>query len=69
MEVIGKNKEKNFIRFYDDKEIESMNFIFGKNNSNNWFTQEELAFACDVDLLNRENLENARNNWLYMSFE
>lgn len=69
MENMEKTKAKNFIRFYNDEEIQSMNFLFGKNDSNNWFTQEELAFACDVDLLDRSNLEDARTNWLSMSFE
>lgn len=69
MEDFGKTKVKNFIKFYDDKEIQSMNFLFGKNSSNNWFTQEELAFACDIDLLCKENLEMARNSWLSNNFE
>lgn len=69
MENFEKTKNKKFIRFYNDEEIKSMNFLFGKNNSNNWFTQEELAFACDVDLLDRENLEYAKNDWLSMNFE
>lgn len=62
-------KVKNFIRYYNDEEIESLNFIFGKNDKNNWFTQEELSFACDVDLLNKDSLNLARNNWLNISFE
>ena len=69
MKTVNYSKIKNFIRFYDDQEIQSLNFIFGKNNCNNWFTQEELAFACDVNLLDRKNIENAKQNWLYKSFE
>jgi len=69
MENIEKTKVKNFIKFYNDKEIQSMNFLFGKNNSNNWFTQEELAFASDFDLLSKENLEIARSSWLNKNFE
>lgn len=69
MENVEKLSNKKFIRFYNDEEIRSMNFLFGKNNSNNWFTQEELAFACDVNLLDRENLEYAKNDWLSMKFE
>ena len=64
MEDIENTKTKKFIRFYNDKEIQSLNFIFGKNDSNTWFTQEELAFACDVDLLNSEKIEFAKNSWL-----
>ena len=63
------NKIKNFIRYYNDREIQSLNYVFGKSNSNNWFTQEELAFACDLDLNNRENLKNAKNDWLNINFE
>ena len=64
-----KNKVKNFIRYYNDEEIQSMNFLFGKDSSNNWFTQEELVFASDVDLFNKKNLEIAKNNWLNINFE
>ena len=64
-----KTKVKNFIRFYNDEEIQSMNFLFGKNDTNTWFTQEELSFACDVDLYNKENLEVAKNNWININFE
>ena len=69
MEDVRTDKIKNFIRFYNNEEIQSMNFLFGKNDSNNWFTQEELSFACDVDLHNKENLEIAKNNWLNINFE
>ena len=69
MEDIGKTKVKNFIRFYNDEEIQSMNFLFGKSDRNTWFTQEELSFACDVDLYNKENLEIAKNNRLNINFE
>ena len=69
MENIERTKAKNFIRFYNDEEIQCMNFIFGKSDSNNWFTQEELSFACGIDLSNRENWENAKNNWLSINME
>ena len=69
MKEVEKSKVKNFIRYYNDEEIQSMNFLFGKSNSNNWFTQEELSFACGVDLHNREKLEEAKNNWLYINIE
>ena len=69
MENVEKTKVKNFIRFYNDEEIQSMNFLFGKSDSNTWFTQEELSFACDVDLFSKENLENARADWLNINFE
>lgn len=62
-------KIKNFIRFYNDEEIQSMNFLFGKDSSNTWFTQEELSYCCDIDLSSKENLEIARNNWLNISLE
>ena len=65
----GRNKVKNFIRYYNDEEIQSMNFIFGKSDTNNWFTQEELSFACDIDLCNREKLEVAKNDWQDINFE
>ena len=62
-------KIKNFIRFYNNEEIQSMNFVFGKNASNTWFTQEELAFACNIDLFNKDNLDLAKNDWLNNRFE
>ena len=62
-------KVKNFIRFYDTNEINSMNFLFGKNDSNNWFTQEELAFASNINLQNKEQVEKARNDWFISNFE
>lgn len=49
-------------RFYDKKEIESMNIIFGKNAENNWFSRDELSFANGVDLSNFD-LEQVRNDW------
>lgn len=69
MEDARRPKVKNFVRFYENEEIQSMNFIFGKNNNNNWFTQEELAFVCDFDLMNREHLEKARIDWINSKFE
>ena len=69
MEENGKNKVKNFIRYYNNEEIQSMNFIFGKEENNNWFTQEELSFASEVDLFNKDKLEIARNNWININIE
>ena len=59
-----KSLKKNFIRLYDNQEIEAMNYIFDKNVANNWFTQEELVFANQVDLFNKENLYQAKNSWI-----
>jgi hypothetical protein len=64
-----KPRIKKFIRFYENEEIESLNILFDKNINNNWFTQEELAFASDVDLLNRKNLEKAKEDWINSKFE
>lgn len=64
----GKLK-KNFIRLYENQEIESMNYIFDKNTTNNWFTQEELAFASQVDLLNKGSLDDVKESWLNSCFE
>ena len=67
--MVNTQKIKNFIRFYNETEIQSLNYVFGKSASNNWFTQEELAFACDIDLYNKDNLTNAKNDWLNRNFE
>ena len=69
MEDIEKTKAKNFIRFYNNEEIQKMNSLFEKENSNNWFTHEELAFANDVDLFNKNNVEEAKSHWLSIRFE
>lgn len=69
MKEFEKNKVKNFIRYYNGEEIQSMNFIFGKNDSNNWFTQEELSFVCNVDLHNKVKLEEAKADWFDINFE
>ena len=50
-------------RFYDKKEIESMNIIFGKNNGNNWFSREELVFANEFDLYDLDQISEAQNDW------
>ena len=63
------NKVKNFVRFYENDEIESLSILFGKNSNNNWFTQEELAFACDVNLFDKENLGRAQIDWFNSRFE
>jgi hypothetical protein len=59
---------KKFMRFYNNDEIESMNFIFGKNGNNTWFSQEELSFANNVDLMDKSNLESVRNDWITSYF-
>lgn len=69
MNEITRPKVKNFMRYYENEEIESLNFIFGKSNKNNWFTQEELSFACDFDLMDKENLEQAKIDWMNNKLE
>lgn len=58
------NRVKKFIRNYNDIEIKSMNNIFGKNVENNWFTQEELSFASDFNLLDNTEIEKAKQDWI-----
>lgn len=69
MSDFNKEKVKNFIRFYENDEIESLNLLFGKNVNNNWFTQEELAFASDVNLFDKEHVGRARMDWINSRFE
>lgn len=54
-----KNKEtvKQFMRLYEQEEIESMNYILGKPLENNVFTKFELELCSKIDLFNRKTVE------------
>lgn len=57
-----KNKErvKGYMRLYEEEEIESMNYIFGKNRENKQFTKFELELASQIDLFNRKVISICR---------
>lgn len=58
MDKILKNKQtvEGLMRIYKDEEIESMNYIFGKDRENKYFTENELNIASKINLFSREAL-------------
>lgn len=58
-----KERVKDFMRLYKDKEIDSMNDIFGKDYTNKYFTREELEFANKIDLFDSNMIKVAKMIW------
>lgn len=56
-----KNKVKEFMRLYKQEEIESMNYIFGKDRTNEYFTEAELQAVSKINLFNRKAVEACKN--------
>ena len=56
-----KEKVKQFIRIYKREKLESMNYILGKTEDNEYFTQFELALLDKIDLFNRKVIEICKN--------
>ena len=54
---------QNIKRFYEEEEIKSMNFLFNKNEGNNWFSRDELCFANGIDLFNLDEVLDSKNDW------
>lgn len=52
--MLDKKKVKDFMKLYKQEEIESMNYIFGKPESNNKFTKFELKAISKIDLFDRK---------------
>lgn len=48
---------KGLMQIYKDEKIESMNYIFGKERTNMYFTEKELSIASKINLFSREVLE------------
>lgn len=59
LEVIMKDKErlKGLMKLYKQEKEESMNYIFGKPESNKYFTEFELKVSRKIDLFNRKVVE------------
>lgn len=53
IEVIMQSKEKaeRLMRLYKDEETDSMNYIFGKDRNNKYFTELELRLASKIDYI------------------
>ena len=56
---IMENKERleGMMRLYKEEEIDSMNYIFGKNDDNKYFTEFEVELASKIDLFDRNMIE------------
>lgn len=53
----NEEKTKQFMRLYKQEEIESMNYILGKPDNNNYFTEFELRLMSGINLFNRKTVE------------
>lgn len=62
VETIMQDKEKTkvLLKLYNNEEIESMNYIFGKSKNNIYFTQLEFKIASKIDLFDKRIREIAR---------
>ena len=58
-----KKKVKDFMILYKQEEIESMNYIFGKPESNNKFTKFELKAISKIDLFDRKVVNVCKYIW------
>lgn len=58
-----KKKTEGLMRLYKDKEIDSMNYIFGKDKENKYFTEFELNLASKIDLFDRKVIDICKSIW------
>lgn len=61
--VKDKERVKDYMRLYQQEEIDSMNDILGKEYNNLIFSQEELEFVSKIDLFDRNMIEIAKMIW------
>lgn len=61
--IKDEEKVKDFIKLYKQEEIDSMNYIFGKPESNTYFTEDELEASSKIDLFNRRVIEICKKIW------
>lgn len=52
-----KQTVKDFMRLYKQEEMDSMNYILGKDKDNKVFTKEELELMNTINLFNRKVVE------------
>ncbi len=64
-EAIMQDKERTegLMRLYKDEEINSMNYIFGKEKDNKWFTKFELELANNIDLFDKNVVDICKIIW------
>lgn len=58
-----RQRTNNIIRLYKQEEIKSMNYIFGKPESNKIFTEFELEAANKIDLFDRTVIKWCKLIW------
>lgn len=58
-----KKRTEELMRLYKDEEIDSMNYIFGKDRNNKYFTELELRLASKIDLFNRKVIDVCKSIW------
>lgn len=65
LNMILENKERaeDIIRLYKQEEIETMNYILGKDKDNKVFTKFELEAVNKIDLFNRKVVEVCKVIW------
>lgn len=65
LNVILEDKERaeNIIKLYKQEEIETMNYILGKDKDNKIFTKFELEAVNKIDLFNRKVVEVCKVIW------
>lgn len=65
LNVILEDKERtnNIIRLYKQEEMQTMNYILGKDKDNKIFTKFELEAVNKIDLFNRKVVEVCKVIW------
>lgn len=58
-----KKRTEGLMRLYKDEEINSMNYIFGKDKNNKIFTKFELEATSKIDLFNRNTVKIRKIIW------
>lgn len=51
------------LKLYKNEEIKSMNYVFGKSEGNEYFTQFELELASKIDLFNKKVVNVCKIIW------
>lgn len=52
-----KNRVDELMKLYKEEKIESMNYIFGKDSNNKYFTEFELKTSSKINLFDRKTVE------------
>lgn len=61
--LANEQRKNNIIRLYKQEEINSMNYILGKPEDNNYFTKSELEIVSKINLFNRKVVEWCKLIW------